>query len=47
VGPGAATAQEPNAEAAAAVVKDIEHRAKTMQSSEEIAKVGTISANGE
>jgi chaperonin GroEL len=32
--------------AAAAVVKDIERRAKKVQSSEEIAQVGTISANG-
>ena len=33
--------------AAAAVVKDIERRAKKVQSSEEIAQVGTISANGD
>src|SRR5580698_828297 len=33
--------------AAAAVVKDIEHRAKKVQSSEEIGQVGTISANGD
>jgi chaperonin GroEL len=32
--------------AAAAVVKDIERRAKKVQTSEEIAQVGTISANG-
>ena len=33
--------------AAAAVVKDIERRAKKVQSSEEIGQVGTISANGD
>jgi len=33
--------------AAAAVVKDIERRSKKVQSSEEIAQVGTISANGD
>ncbi|HEY3622173.1 MAG TPA: chaperonin GroEL, partial [Roseiarcus sp.] len=33
--------------AAAAVVKDIERRAKKVQSSEEIAQVATISANGD
>ena len=33
--------------AAAAVVKDIERRAKKVQSSDEIAQVGTISANGD
>ena len=33
--------------AAAAVVKDIERRAKKVQTSEEIAQVGTISANGD
>src|SRR5271166_5797827 len=33
--------------AATAVVKDIERRAKKVQSSEEIAQVGTISANGD
>ena len=33
--------------AAAAVVKDIQHRAKKVQSSDEIAQVGTISANGD
>jgi chaperonin GroEL len=33
--------------AAAAVVKDIERRAKKVQSSEEIAQVGTVSANGD
>ena len=33
--------------AAAAVVRDIERRAKKVQSSEEIAQVGTISANGD
>ena len=33
--------------AAAAVVKDIEHRAKKVQTSEEIGQVGTISANGD
>ena len=33
--------------AAAAVVKDIERRAKKLQSSEEIPQVGTISANGD
>src|ERR1700760_3588009 len=33
--------------AAAAVVKDIEQRAKKVQSSEEIGQVGTISANGD
>jgi chaperonin GroEL len=33
--------------AAAAVVKDIERRAKKIQTSEEIAQVGTISANGD
>ena len=33
--------------AAAAVVKDIERRAKKVQSSEEISQVGTISANGD
>ena len=33
--------------AAAAVVKDIEHRAKKVHSSDEIAQVGTISANGD
>ena len=33
--------------AAAAVVKDIERRAKKVQTSEEIGQVGTISANGE
>ena len=33
--------------AAVAVVKDIERRAKKVQSSEEIAQVGTISANGD
>ena len=33
--------------AAAGVVKDIERRAKKVQSSEEIAQVGTISANGD
>src|SRR6201987_1689846 len=33
--------------AAAAVVKDIEQRAKKVQTSEEIAQVGTISANGD
>jgi chaperonin GroEL len=33
--------------AAAAVVKDIEKRAKKVQSSDEIAQVGTISANGD
>ena len=33
--------------AATAVVKDIQHRAKKVQSSEEIAQVGTISANGD
>ena len=33
--------------AVAAVVKDIERRAKKVQSSEEIAQVGTISANGD
>ena len=33
--------------AAAAVVEDIERRAKKVQSSEEIAQVGTISANGD
>ena len=32
--------------AATAVVKDIERRAKKVQSSDEIAQVGTISANG-
>src|SRR6202035_1327521 len=33
--------------AVTAVVKDIEHRAKKVQSSEEIGQVGTISANGD
>ena len=33
--------------AAAAVVKDIQHRAKKVHSSDEIAQVGTISANGD
>ncbi len=33
--------------AAAAVVKDIQHRSKKVQSSDEIAQVGTISANGD
>jgi chaperonin GroEL len=33
--------------AVSAVVKDIEHRSKKVQSSEEIAQVGTISANGD
>ena len=33
--------------AAAAVVRDVERRAKKVQSSEEIAQVGTISANGD
>src|SRR5664279_3007252 len=33
--------------AVTAVVKDIEHRAKKVQSSEEIAQVGTIAANGD
>jgi chaperonin GroEL len=33
--------------AAAAVVKDIERRAKKVQSSEEIGQLGTISANGD
>jgi chaperonin GroEL len=33
--------------AVAAVVKDIERRAKKVQSSEEIGQVGTISANGD
>ncbi len=33
--------------AAAAVVRDIERRAKKVQSSEEIAQVGTVSANGD
>src|SRR3984957_5238695 len=33
--------------AAAAVVKDIERRAKKVQTSEEISQVGTISANGD
>jgi chaperonin GroEL len=33
--------------AAAAVVKDIERRSKKVQSSDEIAQVGTISANGD
>src|ERR1041384_4841571 len=33
--------------AVAAVVKDIERRSKKVQSSEEIAQVGTISANGD
>ena len=33
--------------AAAAVIKDIERRAKKVQSSEEIGQVGTISANGD
>jgi chaperonin GroEL len=33
--------------ATSAVVKDIEHRAKKVQSSDEIAQVGTISANGD
>ena len=33
--------------AAAAVVKDIEHRSKKVQSSDEVAQVGTISANGD
>jgi len=33
--------------AVTAVVKDIEHRAKKVQSSEEIAQIGTIAANGD
>jgi chaperonin GroEL len=33
--------------AVAAVVKDVEHRSKKVHSSEEIAQVGTISANGD
>jgi chaperonin GroEL len=33
--------------AVTAVVKDIEHRAKKVQSSEEIAQVGTVAANGD
>ena len=33
--------------AAAAVVKDIQHRSKKVQSSDEVAQVGTISANGD
>ena len=33
--------------AATAVVKDIERRAKKVQSSDEIAQVGTVSANGD
>src|SRR6516165_1319233 len=33
--------------ATSAVVKDIEHRARKVQSSDEIAQVGTISANGD
>src|ERR1700730_9293909 len=33
--------------AVSAVVKDIEHRSKKVQSSEEIAQIGTIAANGD